>query len=105
LIWEGGFYVGYPERGPWQIRIELQSHEPNNALFVNDCFLGYLPVKDYVYSWFSGTFDVPSQCLHRGYNQLVIQAGELAPQMQRRGFIWDEVLFRGIYLERTSSGG
>ena len=93
----------YPERTSWQLRIELQSHEPGNALYLNGHFLGYLPLKDYVYSWYSTTFDVPSHFLQQGYNQLTIQAGEVAPQLQRPGFIWDEVLFRGIYLERTSS--
>ena len=102
MTWEGGFYVQSPEQGPWQLRLELQSHEPNNALFLNGHFLGHLPMKDYVYSWFSATFDVPSHILRQGYNQLTIQAGGVAPQLQRPGFIWDEVLFRGIYLERTS---
>jgi len=83
--------------------MELQSHEPSNALYLNGHFLRYLPVKDYVYSWYSATFDVPSHFLRQGYNQLTIQAGEVAPQLQRPGFIWDEVLFRGICLERTSS--
>ena len=83
--------------------MELQCHEPDNAVYLNGHFLGYLPVKDYVYSWFSETLDVPSAFLEQGYNQLSIHAGALAPQHQQPGFMWDDVLFRAIFLQRASA--
>jgi hypothetical protein len=83
--------------------MDVQSHEPSNAVYLNGHLLGHLPVKDYVYSWFATTFGVPSTFLKEGYNELRIQAGALAPQLQGPGFMWDDVLFRAIYLERTST--
>ena len=80
------------EKGPWQLRLECQSHEPVNAVFLN--FLGYLPVKDWTYSWVSTKFLAPDDFLQLGYNQLTIRAGHVAPKLQGLGFVWDEVLFR-----------
>jgi hypothetical protein len=79
--------------------MELQSHEPTNAVFLNDHFLGYLPMKDWTYSWVSACYPVPSGLLRRGYNELEVQAGYVMPQLQARGFTWDDVLFRDIFLE------
>ena len=93
----------HPEQGPWQLRMEMQSHEPTNAVFLNGHFLGYLPMKDWSYSWISTGFNVPDGFLRPGYNELTIQAGHVAPTLQGSGFIWDEVLCRGVYLERISS--
>ena len=81
------------------MRLEFQSHEPVNGVFLNGHFLGYLPVKDWTYSWVSATYPVPSHYLQRGYNQLTIRAGHVAPKLQGSGFVWDEVLFRNIRLE------
>jgi hypothetical protein len=83
--------------------MEVQSHEPTNAVYLNGRLVGHLPVKDYVYSWYAATFDVPDAFLQPGYNELRIQAGALAPQLQGPGFMWDDVLFRAICLERTSA--
>lgn len=91
------------EQVPRQLRLEFQSHEPVNAVFLNGRFLGYLPVKDWTYSWVSTKFFVPDDVLQLGYNQLTIRAGHVAPQLQGLGFVWDEVLFRGICLEHVSS--
>jgi hypothetical protein len=77
----------------------MQSHEPTNAVFMNGRLLGYLPVKDYVYSWHTAILDVPSAWLQPGYNEVRILAGTVPPQLQRPGFVWDEALFRGIRLE------
>lgn len=104
MVWEGAFYVTHPECGTWQLRMELQSHEPGNALYVNGHLVGYLPLKDYVYSWYATVIDVPSDFLEAGCNQLTIRAGVVAPEFQRPGFLWDDLLFRGIFLERTSCG-
>ncbi len=82
--------------------MELQSHEPTNAVSLNGHFLGYLPMKDWSYSWVSTSFSVPSDLLQSGYNELTIQAGHVAPKLQGFGFIWDEVLFRGVSLEPAS---
>jgi hypothetical protein len=79
--------------------MELQSHEPGNVVFLNGHFLGYLPVKDWVYSWVSASFSVPSEFLQPGYNELAVQAGYVAPQLQSTGFTWDDVLVRDILLE------
>ena len=83
--------------------MEMQSHEPTNAVFLNGHFLGYLPMKDWSYSWVSTTFSVPGYFLQPGYNELTVQAGYVAPKLQGSGFIWDEVLFRSVCLERASS--
>ena len=80
--------------------MELQSHEPTNVVFLNGHFLGYLPMKDWTYSWVSTSFVVSSHLLRPGYNELTIQAGYVAPQFQDLGFTWDDLLFRGIFLER-----
>jgi hypothetical protein len=101
VTWNGGFYVEHPEQGPWRLRIELQSHEPSNAVFLNDHFLGYLPMKDWTYSWVSASFPVPSRLLRRGYNELEVQAGYVVPKLQAQGFTWDDVLFRDILLEHV----
>ena len=82
--------------------MELQSHEPTNAVFLNGHFLGYLPIKDWTYSWVSTSFSVPCQFLRVGYNELTIQAGHVAPQLQGMGFTWDDVLFRGVFLDRST---
>ena len=84
--------------------MELQSHEPTNAVYLNNHFLGYLPMKDWVYSWVSTSFSVPNHLLRPGYNALTVQAGYVAPQLQGLGFTWDDVLFRGISLERVTLG-
>ena len=81
--------------------MELQSHEPSNAVYLNDHFLGYLPMKDWAYSWVSTSFSVPFQFLRPGYNELTIEAGYVAPQLQGLGFSWDDVLFRGAFLDRA----
>ncbi|MEJ2555055.1 MAG: hypothetical protein P8186_02235 [Anaerolineae bacterium] len=99
MTWKGGFYVEHPERGPWELRMELQSHEPTNAIFLNGHFLSYLPMKDWTYSWVSASFSVPSEFLQPGCNELTVQAGYVAPQLQGTGFTWDDVLFRDILLE------
>jgi hypothetical protein len=103
VVWQGGLYVRQIEHSPQQLRLEFQSYEPVNAVFLNGHFLGYLPVKDWTYSWVSTKFSVPSDFLQLGYNQLTIRAGHVAPKLQGPGFVWDEVLFRGICLERASS--
>jgi hypothetical protein len=97
--WESGGYLDRPVEGTWTLHLEMQSHEPTNAVYLNGRLLGYLPVKDYVYSWYTAILDVPSAWLQPGYNELTILAGTVPPQLQRPGFVWDEVLFRGIYLE------
>ena len=99
MTWKGGFYVEHPEQGPWELHMEAQSHEPSNAVFLNDRFLGYLPMKDWTYSWVSASFSVPGGLLRRGYNELEVQAGYVIPQLQAPGFIWDDVLLRDIFLE------
>ena len=99
MVWRQGFYVRRPDQGTWQLRLELQSHEPTNAVFLNGHFLGYLPVKDWTYSWVSTTFSVPGHFLQVGYNELTVRVGHVAPKLQGAGFIWDEVLLRGIFLE------
>ncbi|RLC77991.1 MAG: hypothetical protein DRI61_10560 [Chloroflexi bacterium] len=100
MVWKGGFYVRHPEWGHWVLRMRIQSHEPSNRLFLNGHFVGYLPVKDYTYAWVSATFPISVHFLRRGYNELVIRAGHVAPDFQDPDFTWDEVLFRGIVLER-----
>jgi hypothetical protein len=97
--WESGGYLDRPVEGTWTLHLEMQSHEPANAVYLNGRLVGYLPVKDYVYSWYAAILEVPAAWLHPGYNELTIQAGPVAPQLQRPGFVWDEVLFRGIRLE------
>ncbi|HEY63576.1 MAG TPA: hypothetical protein G4O02_03295 [Caldilineae bacterium] len=82
--------------------MELQSHEPTNALFLNGHFLGYLPQKDWTYAWVSASFPVPSEFLWPGYNELTVLAGYVAPPFQGAASIWDEVLFRDIFLERDA---
>lgn len=99
MSWKTGFYVQHPERGPWELHMYLQSHEPTNAVFLNGHFLGYLPMKDWVYSWVSAKFSVPCHLLRPGYNELIVQTGYVAPQLQGQGFTWDDLLFRGIFLE------
>ena len=103
MIWQGGFYVRHPERGPWQLHLELQSHEPTSAVFLNGHFLGYLPVKDLTYSWVSAILPVPENYLRQGYNELMIRSGHTAPQLQSPVFTWDDVLLRGVFLERLGS--
>jgi hypothetical protein len=97
--WAGGGYLKRPVEGTWTLHLEMQSHEPANAVYLNGHLLGYLPVKDYVYSWYTAILDVPSVWLQPGYNEITILAGTLPPQLQRPGFVWDEVLFRSIRLE------
>ncbi len=103
MIWQGGFYVRHPAQGPWQLHLELQSHEPTNAVFLNGHFLGYLPVKDWTYSWLSASFPVPDYLLQERYNELTIRSGHTAPQLQSPVFTWDDVLLRGVFLERVGS--
>ena len=93
----------YPEQGPWELYMEFQSHEPSNAVFLNGAFLGYLPMKDWTYAWVSTSFLVPCHLLQPGYNELTVQPGYVAPQFQDLGFTWDDVLFRGVFLQRTVS--
>ena len=99
MRWESGGYLKRPVEGTWRLHLEMQSHEPTNAVYLNGRLVGYLPVKDYVYSWYAAILEVPSAWLHPGYNELTIRAGPVAPQLQRPGFVWDDVLFRGIRLE------
>jgi len=70
---------------------------------VNGHFLGYLPVKDWVYAWHSASFAVPQDSLKQGYNELTVRAGQAAPQLRNAEWNWDEVIFRGISLERNSA--
>ena len=81
--------------------MEFQSHEPTNAVYLNGHWLGYLPMKDWTYSWVSASFLVPSHFLEPGYNELRVEAGYVAPQLQDLGFTWDDVLFRNVFLERA----
>jgi len=104
VVWRGGFYVRNPEQGVWRLRLELQSHEPTSAVFLNGRLLGYLPTKDWAYSWVSASLPVPANFLRQGYNELTILAGRAAPLSQGSASIWDEVLFRGILLERRIGG-
>jgi hypothetical protein len=97
--WAGGTYLDRPTEGTWTLHLQMQSHEPANAVYLNGHLLGYLPVKDYVYSWYAAILDVSSAWLQPGYNELTIVAGSLAPQLQTPGFVWDDVLFRDIRLE------
>jgi hypothetical protein len=97
--WESGGYLERPVEGTWRLHLEMQSHEPTNAVYLNGRLVGYLPVKDYVYSWYAAILEIPSAWLRPGYNELTIRAGPVAPQLQRPGFVWDDVLFRGICLE------
>ena len=83
--------------------MDLQSHEPTNAVFLNGHFLGYLPMKDWTYSWVSANFSDPCGFLKPGYNELTVRTGYVAPQLQGLGFTWDDVLFRGIFLERAGA--
>ena len=99
MCWESGGYLRWPVAGTWKLHLETQSHEPANGVYLNGRLLGYLPVKGYVYSWHAAILEVPSAWLQPGYNELTILAGPVAPQLQRPGFVWDEVLFRGIRLE------
>lgn len=99
MRWESGGYLDRLVEGTWTLHLEMQSHEPTNAVYLNGRLLGYLPVKDYVYSWYAAILDVPSAWLQPGYNELTILAGTVPPQLQCRGFVWDDVLFRGIRLE------
>ncbi|MEA3336626.1 MAG: hypothetical protein U9R25_11995 [Chloroflexota bacterium] len=78
--------------------MEMQSHEPSNAVFLNGHFLGYLPVKDWVYAWDSASFPVLSSLLQPGYNELMVRSGSGAPKSQGSISRWDEVLFRNVYL-------
>ena len=82
--------------------MDFQSHEPTNAVFLNGYFLGYLPMKDWTYSWVSASFSVPNHFLQPGYNELAVQAGYVAPQLQGQDFTWDDVLFRGVFLQRAA---
>jgi hypothetical protein len=97
--WAGGGYVERPVEGTWTLHLQVQSHEPANAVYLNGHLLGYLPVKDYVYSWVAAILEVPSAWLQPGYNELTILAGPVAPQLQGPSLVWDEVLFRDIHLE------
>lgn len=103
MVWQQGFYVPHPVQGTWQLRLEFQSHEPTNGVFLNGHFLGYLPAKDWTYSWVSTTLPVPGRFLQGGYNELAVRAGHVAPELQGAGFIWDEVLLRDIFLDPPAS--
>jgi hypothetical protein len=82
--------------------MEMQSHEPTNAVFLNGHFLGYLPMKDWSYSWVSTGLNVPEGFLQPGYNVLTVRAGYVVPKLQGSGFIWDELLYRSVCLERVT---
>jgi hypothetical protein len=84
--------------GTWTLHLQVQSHEPANAVSLNGHLLGYLPVKDYVYSWYTAILEVPSAWLQQGYNDVTVVAGALPPQSQAPDFVWDEVLFRDVRL-------
>ena len=70
-------------------------------LCVNGHFLGYLPVKDWIYAWHSAGFAVPCDFLKEGYNELTVSAGQAAPRSRNAQLNWDEVMFRVIFLERN----
>jgi len=85
--------------------MQVQAHEPTNRVFLNDHFLGYLPAKDWTYSWVTACFPVPDGVVQRGYNEVTIRSGLVAPQFQSSGYTWDDVLFRGVLLERIHIRG
>jgi hypothetical protein len=81
--------------------MQVQSHEPGNAVYLNGYFLGYLPAKDWNYSWVAARFEVPARFLRPGWNELVVHSNYLPPPFQGPGFTLDEVLFRGVYMDRA----
>jgi hypothetical protein len=85
------------------LQLETQSHDPVNAVFLNDHFLGYVPMKDWTYSWVSVRFPVSSYILRQGHNTLTVRAGSVAPKFQSNLTAWDEIVFRNVILERVRS--
>ncbi len=101
LTWSGGFYLRHPERGSWMLVLEIQSHDPTAQIIVNGHLLARPPPTDYIIYRAQVAFPLPPEYLRAGYNELTIRTGRLAPDFQKEGFVWDEVLFQNIRVERS----
>jgi hypothetical protein len=78
----------------------MWSASRGNRVCINGVPVGYLPDKDSMFTWTNVTLPVSEGLLRPGYNELTIEAGQLAPDYQKDGFTWDDVQFRHIRLER-----
>lgn len=86
----------------WVLRLQVQAHDPTNTIYINDQLIGYLPTKDWHYTWVTAEIPIPAGSLRKGYNTVRIESGMVEPHTLSPVFFWDEVVFRDITLVPTS---
>jgi hypothetical protein len=79
----------------------MQNNERTNYLLVNGHPLEppYLPVEDYSRSWVTLNYQVPTDCLRPGLNEITVVVGKEIPPRQRPG-TYEDLQFRNISFER-----
>lgn len=98
MVWQGGFYVRDPDDVQWILRLQVQAHDQTNTLSINDHFVGYLPTKDWTYTWVTAEIPVPPGLLREGYNSVRIESGMVEPHTFSPVSFWDDIVVRDIIL-------
>lgn len=102
-IWTGEFFLPDPGEHTWTLHIDvMQNNERTNYLLVNGHPVDppYFPVEDYSRSWVSLTYELPSQHLRSGLNEITVVVGKEIPARHGPGS-YEDLQFRDIVLERS----
>jgi hypothetical protein len=104
IEWTGGFYLHNPGASDWTLALELmQQNEVGAAIIVNGVALAPdLPQGDFARRWLSVRRRVPVSTLRPGYNELVVIAARLAPDLQHDEFTWDDFQIRNVRLVNST---
>ncbi len=98
--WRGTVYVPQPGSGPWLLTLRLmQSNVWVNHVWVNGQRLEpAFPPEDFSGSWVSYSWEVPSDLLRPGANQVAVTVDRTVPLLQAAPFSWDDLQIKDVVL-------
>ena len=94
--WSGTVYVdddALKDNAMWKLRLTLmQSNYWSNRVWVNGEPLAQpMPLDDFSKSWVAHTWNVPSELLRPGPNEIRVTLAHAVPLIQAKNFAYDEV--------------
>ncbi len=101
--WSGTVYVQdeqLEDEATWRLRLTLmQSNYWSNRVWINGEPLDQpMPLDDFSKSWVAHTWDVPSDLLQPGPNEIRVTLAHAVPLIQAKSFAYDEVQIKDAQL-------